>query len=76
MNFLDQAATTAAFIPKSVQQYFALRLAKFLQDEPDLMWYLRQVERAGMENLLQVLRSVQAPQLADWAKRFKLAFQH
>ena len=76
MTILEQMATSAAFVPSTTMEYFALQLAKRLEDTGDIHWYLRSVDHFSRGKLLSIFHSVQSVAPAGRSAAFRTSLHH
>ena len=59
MNILNRLTGAGFFRPKSVEQFFALQIARKLTDQENLSTYLRWAEQLDRRRLIDVFRRTQ-----------------
>ena len=74
MNILDRFSTQATFTPASLDDYFALQLARRLNDSSNVSCYVQLCGRFGKDHLLSVYRTEIAAGELDLAARFRSHF--
>lgn len=74
MNILDRFQDSTAFTPASPAQYFALQLARKLEDVQHLPDYVRLAERFGEDHLLAVYAQEVNRTDNHFAERFRSHF--
>jgi hypothetical protein len=74
MSILEQFRGHSAFTPTNLNEFFALQLARRLNDVSNAEWYVPLCEQFGTDHLLSVYRSEIAAGEVNLAERFKLHF--
>jgi hypothetical protein len=75
MSILDKFPNRDAFVPSTLNQYFALQLARKLGDTDNVSAYVSLAEIFSQDHLLSVYRQVVASDTTDTANRFRSHFQ-
>ena len=71
MSILDKFVRSTAFVPTSVNEYFALQLARVLKDESNLSFYLQLCDHFSQDHVLNVYRQVSANSAVPPAEQFR-----
>jgi hypothetical protein len=71
MTILDKFVRSAAFVPTSVNEYFALQLARILKDESNLSFYLQVCDHFSQDHVLNVYRQVTTDSAVSAAEQFR-----
>ena len=71
MSILDKFVRSTAFVPTSVNEYFALQLARILNDELNLSYYLHVCDHFSQDHVLSVYRQIAAKSAVPAAERFR-----
>lgn len=77
MGILDKFPSSADFVPNSVQEYFALQLARKLQDLSNIYYYVQLCQRHSQGRIMSAYRSMPANRpKAIQIERFRSHFNH
>ncbi len=74
MNILDRFSTQDTFTPASLDDYFALQLARRLNDSSNVSCYVQLCGHFGKDHLLSVYSTEIAAGELDLAARFRSHF--
>ena len=74
MIILEQFPSHGIFTPTNLNEFFALQLARKLNDASNAGWYVPLCEQFGTDHLLSVYRSESVAGEVNLAARFKLHF--
>ena len=75
MSILDKFPNRGAFVPSTLNQYFALQLARKFGDTDHISAYVVLAETFSLDHLLVVYRRFAASDANDAANRFRSHFQ-
>jgi hypothetical protein len=74
MSILDSFSTRPGFTPSSVNDYFALQLARKLGDPSNISCYVQLCVRFGKDHLLRAYSAEHATGGPNLAERFRRHF--
>ena len=75
MSILDKFPKRDAFVPDTLNQYFALQLARKCGDTDHISAYITLCDIFSQDHLLSVYRRIAASHANDAASRFRSYFQ-